>query len=110
MYWLGPRAAHVTLADGTALPLPRPLAVAPGTQVTYGIRPQTISLGGDLAANVVLVEPTGETVDAQLNLGGTDLVAILPETARLKAGDRVALAFETARVLVFDPATGARLI
>jgi len=106
----GPGAAHVTLADGTALPLPGPLNLASGTAVTYGIRPQTIVLGGDLPATVVLVEPTGETVDAQLTLGGTDLVAILPEAAGLRPRDRVGLRFEAERALVFDPATGARLL
>jgi len=106
----GPGLAQVTLADGTALPLPGPLPLAPGTPVTYGIRPQTIALGGDLPATVVLVEPTGETVDAQLTLGGTDLVAILPEAAGLRPRDRVGLRFEAERALVFDPATGERLL
>ena len=107
----GPEARHVTLACGTALPLPRPLDRPKGTSVTYGMRPQTVALAAEgIPARVVLVEPTGETVDAALTIGGEEMVAVLPASADLTPGDAVALRFDADRALVFDPGSGDRLM
>jgi len=106
----GPEAAWVVMADGIRLPLTRPLDLPEGQAVTYGIRPQTIALAAEgLPAEVTLVEPTGETVDAKLRLGETEITAVLPDAAGLSPGDRVHLDFAADRALVFDGATGVRL-
>lgn len=106
----GPDAAFVVSEDGIRLPLARPIDAPEGQAVTYGIRPQTIALSDEgLPAEVTLVEPTGETVDAKLRLGKTEITAVLPDAAGLAPGDRVHLDFAADRALVFDGATGARL-
>lgn len=107
----GPSALHVTLSDGTQLPLPRPLYLPAGQQIIYGVRPQTMRLDPNgISAKVVLVEPTGEIVEASLSLSGHDIVAVLPETAGLKTGDNVRLRILPDRIFVFDVRTGGRLI
>ena len=107
----GASAMHVTLGNGTQLPLPRPLGLPAGTPVTYGVRPQTMTLdAGGIPAKVVLVEPTGEVVEASLTLAGHDIVAVLPESAGLKTGDDVRLRILPNRIFVFDAGTGGRLI
>jgi multiple sugar transport system ATP-binding protein len=106
-----PGALHVTLSDGTRLPLPKPIDLPAGEHVTYGVRPQTMTLDPDgVAAKVVLVEPTGEVVEASLSLSGHDITAVLPEDAGLKTGDDVKLKILPERIFVFDVETGDRLI
>ncbi|SDF12842.1 ABC transporter ATP-binding protein [Limimaricola pyoseonensis] len=107
----GPEARHVQLSGGTTMPLPRPLDLPEGRAVTYGIRPQTITMAEDGPEAVVqLVEPTGETADVTLTVAGQDMVAVLPAKARLSPGDRIALGVPADRALVFDPETGGRLL
>ncbi|WP_458792858.1 ABC transporter ATP-binding protein [Yoonia sp. MH D7] len=107
----GPEALHVTLDDGTKLPLPRGLNLPAGTSVNYAVRPQTIALDpSGTPAKVVLVEPTGEVVEASLTLAGHDIVAVLPEAAGLKTGDDIHIGILPDRIFVFDAQTGGRLI
>ncbi|KAA9010349.1 ABC transporter ATP-binding protein [Histidinibacterium aquaticum] len=107
----GPRATHVDLGQGLTMPLPRPLDLPEGRPVTYGIRPQTITIAdhGPLA-EVQLVEPTGETADVSLTVAGQNMVAVLPTSAALRQGDRIHLGIPSNRALVFDPDTGGRLL
>jgi multiple sugar transport system ATP-binding protein len=98
------------LDDGTQLPLAQPLDLPEGTAVTYGVRPQTITLDPNgMPAEVVLVEPTGEVVEATLSFAGHDIVAVLPEDAALEPGDKVGLHIHAERTFVFDAQTGERL-
>jgi multiple sugar transport system ATP-binding protein len=107
----GPTASHVTRADGTQLPLLGPLDLPEGTPVVYGVRPQTMEINPDgTPAKVVLVELTGEVVEASLTLAGHDIVAVLPTAAGLKTGDEISLRFPPDRVFVFDATSGKRLI
>jgi multiple sugar transport system ATP-binding protein len=106
----GKTASHVVLDDGTQLPLAQPLDLPEGTAVTYGVRPQTITLDPNgMPAEVVLVEPTGEVVEATLSFAGHDIVAVLPEDAALEPGDKVGLHIHAERTFVFDAQTGERL-
>ena len=45
--------------DGIALPVGRPLAAAPAGAVVYGLRPESMHLGGEVPLRVDVVEPTG---------------------------------------------------
>lgn len=104
-------AHHVVLDGGVTMPLGRPLDVAEGTEVTYGIRPQTIEIADTgPVAEVLLVEPTGETAEVTLSLAGQEMVAVLPAKAGLEPGRQIALGIPAERALVFDPATGGRLL
>ena len=106
----GPSAKFVTLLDGSQLPLQQALDLPEGAEVVYGVRPQTMILDpSGTPAQVVLVELTGEVVEATLTLAGQDIVAVLPAAAGLKIGDKVGLRFPPDRVFVFEPTTGERL-
>ncbi|MCA0274458.1 MAG: sn-glycerol-3-phosphate ABC transporter ATP-binding protein UgpC [Proteobacteria bacterium] len=100
------------LADGATLPLPLPTGVglAQGRKVVYGIRPQHIGLADDgVAAEVVLVEPTGDAQEVLLRIGANDISMVLSDAAPLQAGQPVGLGFDPAKVLLFDKQTGGRL-
>lgn len=106
----GPKALHVQMDDGTRLPLAAPLRLPEGAPVVYGIRPQNIELiESGLPAEVTLTEPTGENIELRLQLGGHDLVAVVPDQPGLSPGRKVQVLPDVLRVLLFDPATGLRL-
>ena len=98
------------LADGATLPLPAGVGLARGRKVVYGIRPQHIGLADDgVAAEVVLVEPTGDAQEVLLRIGANDISMVLSDAAPLQAGQPVGLGFDPAKVLLFDKQTGGRL-
>ncbi len=106
----GPEVLYVTMDDGTRLPLAAPLRLSQGSPVVYGIRPQNIDLAeAGLPAEVTLTEPTGENVELRLQLGGHDLVAVVPDQPGLSPARKVQVLPDVSRVLLFDPATGLRL-
>tara|TARA_R110000868_G_scaffold403797_2_gene681395 strand:+ start:4304 stop:5368 length:1065 start_codon:yes stop_codon:yes gene_type:complete len=103
-------AHEVELADGTRLPLSRPCAIPQGGALTYGIRPQHIRLGDSgLAAEVSLVEPTGEDQELIVRLGQQDFSVVVRQSSMLKPGDRVHLQIEGEKAIMFDSATGERI-
>ena len=98
------------LADGATLPLPAGVGLAQGRKVVYGIRPQHIGLADDgVAAEVVLVEPTGDAQEVLLRIGANDISMVLSDAAPLQAGQPVGLGFDPVKVLLFDKQTGGRL-
>ncbi|MNT78488.1 glycerol-3-phosphate transporter ATP-binding subunit [compost metagenome] len=98
------------LADGARLPLPSGHGLADGRKVVYGIRPQHIQLADSgIAAEVVLVEPTGEAQEVMLRLQTTDITMVLGESALLQSGVKVTIGFDTGNVLLFDDKTGGRI-
>jgi multiple sugar transport system ATP-binding protein len=107
---LGADAHEVELADGTRLPLSRPCAIPQGGALTYGIRPQHIRLGDSgLAAEVSLVEPTGEDQELMVRLGQQDFSVVVRQSRMLKPGDRVHLQIEGEKAIMFDAATSERI-
>lgn len=98
------------LADGARLPLPPGHGLAPGRKVVYGIRPQHLHLADSgIAAEVVLVEPTGDAQEVMLRLETTDITMVLGEGALLQPGASVTIGFDTANILLFDDKTGGRI-
>jgi multiple sugar transport system ATP-binding protein len=102
--------AMLRLADGTALPLPPGIHPTQGRSVVYGIRPQHIRLGGDgVAAEVALVEPTGDTQEVTLRLATCDITMVLGDDPPLLPGAQVKIAIDPGNVLLFDDASGERI-
>ena len=98
------------LADDARLPLPSGHGLAQGRKVVYGIRPQHIQIADNgIAAEVVLVEPTGEAQEVMLRLETTDITVVLGESALLQSGANVTIGFDTANILLFDDKTGGRI-
>jgi sn-glycerol 3-phosphate transport system ATP-binding protein len=101
------------LETGALLTAPPGLELSPGRAVTLGVRPEHL-------APVPAPTPLGMMVEFAEMLGadtvlhgrlpdGTRLVARLPGTMRIAAGQSVALAIDPARLHVFDRVTGQRL-
>ena len=117
--------AAILLSDGTRLPLPRPdLASAAGRRVTFGIRPEHISVSASgrpisdvawavlgvpakISAVIEFVEPLGHRV---IVTAGSPAGPFLMETeihATIRPGEHVDLWFDMNRAYVFDRETEA---
>jgi lactose/L-arabinose transport system ATP-binding protein len=102
------------VVDGNAVRLPDhgnqaiPLMVkAPGGEkVTVGIRPEHFKAGGmaHLDLNVEMIEHLGAETYAHARYGNGELITLATQNDRaLKAGDRLAAAFDPSRALLFSP-------
>ena len=102
--------AAAVVAGDLHLPLPAGAAVAEGAAVTWGIRPEHLTLAqGGIAARVAVVEPTGSETHVVLRAGPQDLVAVFRERHGFRPGDMIALAPQPGAIHLFDTATGNRL-
>ena len=96
---------------GVRLPLPAAPAARDGQPVTLGLRPEHLTLGdGGLAAEIVVVEPTGPEVQVNARLAsGEEIVAMFRERHAFKPGDKIGLRPLGNQVHVFDGESGQRL-
>ena len=84
--------------------------VSEGQTVNYGIRPTDLELATQgMAAEVVVVEPTGAETELLVTLGGQDLVVVTHGRVSEGPGDTVYLAADPAKAHVFDMSSGERL-
>ncbi|MGO4835586.1 ABC transporter ATP-binding protein, partial [Rhizobiaceae sp. 2RAB30] len=100
-------------ADGKVTDATRHGQAASGV-ITLGIRPHDIVLGpvesSDITASVALVERTGaETVITGALPSGRAVCVVRPGQAAVKAGERIGLAFDPARLHRFDTKSGQAL-
>ncbi|MEI4472429.1 ABC transporter ATP-binding protein [Frigidibacter sp. MR17.24] len=94
---------------GLALPVP-PSAARDRPGVTYGIRPEDLSLvSHGVAAQVALVEPMGADTQVRLDAGGETLSAVLRDRVADHPGQPVQIGVPTGRVHLFDTESGRRL-
>jgi multiple sugar transport system ATP-binding protein len=86
---------------------------APRAHVTLGVRAENIHLdrNGPLSGYVTLVEPllAERALLVYVDLPDSRIVARVPQSARLRTGDWVALAVSPEHVHLFDSNTGRRL-
>jgi sn-glycerol 3-phosphate transport system ATP-binding protein len=85
--------------------------LAPGRAVTVGIRPEHLETDGTSASihlKVELVEALGADTILHGRIGDASVLARLPGTTRVKAGETVPLAVRPDHVHVFDRETGRR--
>jgi multiple sugar transport system ATP-binding protein len=100
----------VALEDGTRLPLPPGLAAAEGREVTWGIRPEHLTVADEgIAGTVAVVEPTGSETHVVLRAGGREVVAMFRDRVAFRPGDALTLAPDAGKVHLFDRASGVRL-
>ena len=104
--------ANGRLTFSTETGLSIPLADAPagvdGRPLILGVRPEHFDLAPDgIAAEVVVVEPTGSETMLAVRAGGQDLTCVLRERVREQPGETVSL--RPNRVHFFDAETGCRL-
>jgi sn-glycerol 3-phosphate transport system ATP-binding protein len=102
----------VRLEDGTMLATAAADLPA-GVEVTAGLRPEhfTLDADGPLSLSVDLVEMLGADTIVHGRLGDASepVLARLPGTARVKAGERIPLAIAAERVHLFEAASGRRV-
>jgi multiple sugar transport system ATP-binding protein len=97
------------LAGGAILPLPPGMKVAEGREITYGIRPENLSVAETgLTCKVAVVEPTGSETHVVLRVDGREIVAVFRDRVSMRPGDSVTLAPDATQVHLFDKASGAR--
>jgi multiple sugar transport system ATP-binding protein len=94
---------------------------ARGRRVYLGIRPESIIVRGDgvdapprgaswSVAPVYIQEPLGSDQFLTLEVGGTHVKARTSPDLAVRAGDRVEVAFDPAKMHLFDAETGASLL
>ncbi|TAT76552.1 ABC transporter ATP-binding protein [Rhizobium ruizarguesonis] len=95
---------------GGRLPLPEAASLDRGARLIYGIRPEHLTIGqGPVAAEVVLVEPTGAEIQVTTKFGTDPLVATVRERLDLRAGDNIVITPDLSKLHLFDAKTEKRL-
>ena len=98
-----------TTEGGVELPLRSAPPNIDGRPCIYGIRPEDLAIGGDVKAEVSVVEPTGSETQVFAKLGGEQVVAVFRERHQFNPGDKIRLKPDPGLVHLFDGATGKRL-
>jgi multiple sugar transport system ATP-binding protein len=104
--------ARVMTDDGTALPLAAGADLEDGKSVFYGVRPEHLALSEDgtgLAAEVIVVEPTGAEILVVCELAGQEIQVSFHERHPFKPGQGIHLNPVHEKVHLFDAASGGRI-
>lgn len=98
-------------ALGTRWPLPPDAArVADGTAVHYGIRPTDFVLVPQgIAAQVIVIEPTGAETELLVEVGGQSMVVVLHGRTEVQPGDTVYLGLAAPKAHLFESRSQQRL-
>mgnify|MGYP000098960746 CR=1 FL=1 len=83
-----------------------------GQSVHYGIRPTDVSLGAQgqgVAAEVVVVEPTGAETELLVQVGQSQLTLVMHGRTSVQPGDTVHLDIDVSKVHLFDGHSEQRL-
>jgi multiple sugar transport system ATP-binding protein len=102
-------APHFEAADGTKLPLASAPAGSDGLAAIYGIRPEHLTLGGDLKPQVTVIEPTGSETQVIAKLAGEKIIGVFRERVNVKPGETVAMSPDLSLIHLFDAKTGNRI-
>jgi multiple sugar transport system ATP-binding protein len=104
---------------GVHIPLPpqyREALAGAGSSVVVGFRPEHLELG-DLAGTFATVEGRADVVEylgneelLHVSVEGSDIVAIVDSSHRVRPGDTVALKLPVEKLHMFDPESGDRLL
>ena len=99
-------------SEGVRLPLPSACRIAENAAVTYGVRPEHLAIGDartGVAAEVVVVEPTGSETHVVLSLGGRQVNGVFRERIADQPGATLHLRPAVDHVRLFDHETGKRI-
>ncbi len=107
----GGAAAYVELNDGTRLTAPPLSGGIDGQPVILGTRPEHLTLAGSggIAAQVVVMEPTGMDTFIACRHDGVDLAAVFRERHDFAPGSTIHLLPDLQRAHLFDAGNGQRL-
>jgi multiple sugar transport system ATP-binding protein len=99
------------LSDGTLLDGPLGAGGEDGQSAVFGARPEhlTLASAGGIAAQVVVMEPTGMDTFVACRHGVTDVSAVFRERHDFSIGSTIYLIPDLGRAHLFDAHTGLRL-
>jgi multiple sugar transport system ATP-binding protein len=101
------------LSDGAVVKIAQSKQVTRGQDITIGIRPEHLALGGagdvTLSGSTILVEPTGAQKHVTFNLAGQSITALVEGEAELSSNGLFSASIQHERVHVFDRASGLAL-
>jgi multiple sugar transport system ATP-binding protein len=91
--------------------LPSKLAMPAGTEISYGIRPDDIAIGGEgsVPAEVLVVEPTGSETHVTARLARHEITIVSKERLSVRPGEKVMLNLDSQRAHMFDAVSGKRI-
>jgi multiple sugar transport system ATP-binding protein len=95
--------------DGIRLPLGSPAAGGAPEAVIYGLRPESMRLGGDIPLTVEVVEPTGSETQVVGRIGATEVVGVFRDRVAAQPGERIGIGIDAGATHLFDAATGLRI-
>ena len=104
--------AWVEAEGGVRWPLPASAPGSEGQAVVYGVRPEDLAPrdgAGSVAAEVVVVEPTGAATELLVRVGNAQMVVVIHGRTAVRPGDAISLEVDAAAVHLFDPVSGATL-
>ncbi|MAE04721.1 MAG: sn-glycerol-3-phosphate ABC transporter ATP-binding protein UgpC [Nitrospinota bacterium] len=87
-----------------------------GRDVTFGVRPEDLELGGDAGmdntfeAKIELVEPVGSDIFLELDVSGTPLTARVNANLSFSEGEKITFTVNPNRVHAFDVDTGIAIL
>ena len=99
-------------AQGARWPVPAGTPAPDGQPVHYGIRPGDIALtaaGSGVAAQVIVVEPTGAETELLMQVGESKLVLTVHGRVDAQPDETVGLAIDAQSVHLFDRQSGRRM-
>jgi multiple sugar transport system ATP-binding protein len=92
-------------AGGVDMPMPAGSAFAQGTKLTYGIRPEHLTLSDSgQPVTVIVVEPTGAEIHLVLRVGEVEMTAVVRERQAFQPGQTLHIAPQPGMVHLFDEA------
>jgi multiple sugar transport system ATP-binding protein len=100
----------VEISDGTRISISKPGSAEDGQTVILGTRPEHLSVASaGIAADVVVVEPTGSETQVVARVGGQDFIGIFRERYEFKPGETINLLVDPDTVHLFDKNSGQHL-
>jgi len=105
----GGASPHFEAADGTRLPLASVPGDSDGRPAIYGIRPEHLTLGGDLRPQVTVIEPTGAETQVIARFAGEKIIGVFRERVNVTPGETIAMSPDLSLVHLFDAKTGKRI-
>ncbi len=95
--------------EGIRLPLSGAPAASDGKPAYYGIRPEHFVLGGDVRADLTIVESTGSETQVFARLGQQKIIGVFRDRVSAASGQPFAMTPNPAMVHLFDAQSGLRL-
>ena len=87
---------------------------ADGQAVTYGVRPEHLTLAAasdpTVPGEVIVVEPTGAETELLIQAGDAQVILRTHGRPAVNPADKIALGVDPEHVHMFDQATGERIV